>query len=159
MVNKNDIKNNEAQTIHTTDSNLERENVYGFVLSSRIFSFFYNMMSSMPSVEICLRWSSLQSKKDQMRSEFHVVGLKIVKRLRRRKYDPVVFERTIGLVLGPSTALYRSLLRRCTLTNKAVGTIWRALSKPPQRTHGPDLPSDCYRDSFNLLMWARVQTA
>ena len=25
------------------------------------------------------------------------------------------------------------------LTNKAVGTIWRALSKPPQRRHGPDL--------------------
>ena len=27
---------------------------------------------------------------------------------------------------------------RCTLTNKAVGTIWRALSKPPQRRQGPD---------------------
>ena len=27
----------------------------------------------------------------------------------------------------------------CTLTNKAVGTIWRALSKPPQRGKGPDL--------------------
>ena len=26
----------------------------------------------------------------------------------------------------------------CTLTNKAVGTIWRALSKPPQRRQGPD---------------------
>ena len=26
---------------------------------------------------------------------------KIVKRLRRRKYDPVIIERTIGLVLGP----------------------------------------------------------
>ena len=29
----------------------------------------------------------------------------------------------IGLVLGPFTALYRSFLKRCTLTNKAVGTI------------------------------------
>ena len=28
--------------------------------------------------------------------------------------------------------LYKSLLKRCTLTNKAAGTIWRALSKPPQ---------------------------
>ena len=36
------------------------------------------------------------------------------------------------------TALYRSFLKRCTLTNKAVGTIWRALSKPPQRRQGPD---------------------
>ena len=50
-------------------------------------------------------------------------GSKIVKRLRRRQYDPAIIERTIGLVLGPFTALYRSFLKRCTLTNKAVGTI------------------------------------
>ena len=66
-------------------------------------------------------------------------GSKIVKRLRRRQYDPVIIERTIGLVLGPSTALYEPFLKHCTLTNKAVGTIWRALSKPPQRRQGPDL--------------------
>ena len=65
-------------------------------------------------------------------------GSKIVKRLRRRQYDPAIIEKTIGLVLGPFTALYRSFLKRCTLTNKAVGTIWRALSKPPQRRQGPD---------------------
>ena len=65
-------------------------------------------------------------------------GSKIVKRLRRRQYDPAIIERTIGLVLGPFTALYRSFLKRCTLTNKAVWTIWRALSKPPQRRQGPD---------------------
>ena len=62
-----------------------------------------------------------------------------MKRLRRRQYDPVIIERTIGPMLGLSTALYRSFLKRCTLTNKAVGTIWRVLSKPPQRRHGPDL--------------------
>ena len=50
-------------------------------------------------------------------------GSKIVKRLRRRQYDPAIIDRTIGLVLGPFTALYRSFLKRCTLTNKAVGTI------------------------------------
>ena len=61
-----------------------------------------------------------------------------MKRLRRRQYDPEIFERAIGLVLGPFTALYRSFLKRCTLTNKAVGTIWRAWSKPPQRRQGPD---------------------
>ena len=61
-----------------------------------------------------------------------------MKRLRRRQYDPVIIERTIGLVLGPFTALYRSFLKRCTLTNKAVGTIWWALSKPPQRRQGLD---------------------
>ena len=64
---------------------------------------------------------------------------KIVKRLRRRQYDPVIIERTTGLVLGPSTALYKPFLKHCTLTNKAVGTIWRALSKPQQRRQGPDL--------------------
>ena len=50
-------------------------------------------------------------------------GSKIVKRLRRRKYDPLIIERTIVLVLGPSTALNKSLLKVCTLTNKMVGTI------------------------------------
>ena len=50
-------------------------------------------------------------------------GSKIVKRLRRRKFDSVIIERTIGLVLGPSTALYRSFLKHCTLTKKAAGTI------------------------------------
>ena len=66
-------------------------------------------------------------------------GSKIVKRLRRRQYDPVIIERTIGLVLGPSTALYEPFLKHCTLTNKAVGTIWLDLSKPPQRRQGSDL--------------------
>ena len=55
-------------------------------------------------------------------------GSKIVKRLRRRQYDPLIIETTIGLVLGPCTALCRLFLKHCTLTNKAVGTIWRALS-------------------------------
>ena len=50
-------------------------------------------------------------------------GSKIVKRLRRRQFDPVIIERTICLVLGPSTALYEPFLKHCTLTNKAVGTI------------------------------------
>ena len=62
-------------------------------------------------------------------------GSKIVKRLRRRQYDPLIIERTIGLVFGHCTALYRPFLKHCTLTNN----IWRALSKPPQRRQGPDL--------------------
>ena len=60
-------------------------------------------------------------------------GSKIVKCLRCQKYDAVVIERTIGLELGPSTALNRSFLKHCTLTNKAVGTICRSLLKPLQR--------------------------
>ena len=65
-------------------------------------------------------------------------GSKIVKRLRRRQYEPVIIERNIGLVLDPFTALYRLFLKRCILTNKAVGTIWRALSKPPHGRQSPD---------------------
>ena len=45
---------------------------------------------------------------------------KIVKRLRRRQYDPGIIEKTIGLVLGTSTATYRFFLKHCTLTNKAL---------------------------------------
>ena len=69
---------------------------------------------------------------------FNLCYPKIVKRVRRRHYDPVIIERTIGLMFGPFAALYRSFLKRCTLTNKAVGTIWRDFSKPPQRQQGPD---------------------
>ena len=65
-------------------------------------------------------------------------GLKIVKRIRRGQYDPSIIEKTKGSVPGNFTALYRSFLKRCTLTNKKVGTIWRALSKPSQRRQGPD---------------------
>ena len=61
-----------------------------------------------------------------------------VKSLRRRKYDPAIIERTIGLVLDTSTALYKSFRKHCTLTNKAMGTIWRELSNLPQRRQGPD---------------------
>ena len=66
-------------------------------------------------------------------------GSKTFKRFRRQKYDPLIIEKTIDLVLVPCTALYRLFLKHCTLTNKAVGTIWRTLSKPPQRRIGHDL--------------------
>ena len=51
-------------------------------------------------------------------------GSIIVKRLRHRKYDPMINERTIYPVLGPSTALNKSFLTYCTLTNKAMGTTF-----------------------------------
>ena len=87
-----------------------------------------------------LSYGDLVYKLRRVKGEVNFIssGSKIVKRLRRRQYDPAIIERTIGLVLGPFTALYRSFLKRCTLTNKAVGTIWRALSKPPQRQQSPD---------------------
>ena len=48
---------------------------------------------------------------------------KIVERIQCRTYDPVIIERTMILVLVPSTSLYRPFQERCTLTNKAVGTL------------------------------------
>ena len=85
-------------------------------------------------------YGDLVYKLRRVRCEANFVssGSKIVKRLRRRKYDPLIKERTMVLVLGPSTAFNRSFLTHCTLTNKVVGTIWRDLSKPPQRRQGPD---------------------
>ena len=84
-------------------------------------------------------YGDLVYKLRRVKSETNFIssGWKIVKRIRRRQYDPVIIERTIGLVRGPFATLYRSFLKRCTLTNKAVGTIWRALYKPPQRRQGP----------------------
>ena len=39
-----------------------------------------------------------------MRSEFHLIGFEIVKRLPRRHCDPLIIDRTKGLVLRPLTA-------------------------------------------------------
>ena len=74
--------------------------------------------------------------KGQRRSIFLLVGLENSKRLRSQNHDPVIIERTIGQVLGSSTALHRSFLKHFTRT---IWTIWRDLSKPPQRRQGPDL--------------------
>ena len=72
------------------------------------------------------------------KANFVSSGSKIVKRLRRRKYDPVIIEETVGFALDPSTPLYRSFLQHSTVTNKAVVTIWQDLSKLPQRKESPD---------------------
>ena len=44
-------------------------------------------------------------------STFIALGRKIVKRLRHRQYDPGIMENTVGLVLGPSTTMYRLFLK------------------------------------------------
>ena len=56
-------------------------------------------------------------------TNFLLSGLKIVKRIRRRKYQPVIIERTIDLLPGPFTALLMSFLGRSALTNKAMWNI------------------------------------
>ena len=51
--------------------------------------------------------------------------IEIEKSLWRRKYDTVIIERTIGLVLGPSTALYRYFLKYCIMTPMTLWTLNR----------------------------------
>ena len=65
-------------------------------------------------------YGDLVFKQRRVKCEANLIssGSKIVNRLRRRKYDLLIIERTIGLVLGHSTALHRSFLKHCTLTNK-----------------------------------------
>ena len=85
-------------------------------------------------------YGDLVYKLRRVKCEANFVSLeaKLVKHLRRRKYDPAIIERTIGHVFCSSTALYISFLKHFTLTNKALGIIWRDLSKPPQRRQNPD---------------------
>ena len=76
----------------------------------------------------------------RVKCEANVVSFssKIVKRFRRLDYyDQVIIERTTCLVFVPSTALYKFFLKHSTLTNNAVRTIWRDLSKTSLRIQGP----------------------
>ena len=90
---------------------------------------------------------------------FILSGSKIVNRLRRRQYEPMIIERTIGLVLGPFTALNRLFLKHCTLTNKAVGTIMTGLVQTSSEETGSWSlsPLIVSRDSFSHHTWARFQ--
>ena len=80
-----------------------------------------------------LRWSSLQTKQGQKRSKFRLVGL-------LNSHAPSTSRVWPSNHRGacPFHSLYISFLKHCTLSNKAVGTIWRDLSKPPNRRQGTD---------------------
>ena len=81
-------------------------------------------------------WSSsdLVFKLSRVKDTRNIVSTnsKIVKRLRRQKVCPMIIDRTIGLVLGPSEVLFtsRSFLEHGTLINKVVGTICQDFSNP-----------------------------
>ena len=78
-----------------------------------------------------LRWSSRQTNEGPMRSEFRLVGLKKVKRLRRRKYDqwsPRGLKVLCLTRLQSCTDLSESSAHWLTID----GTIWRDLFKPPR---------------------------
>ena len=86
---------------------------------------------------------------------FVLRGSKIVKRLRRQKYDPVIIERAIRLVLDPSKALYRSFLKNCTLTRR----WWLYDGTRPNLLRGEKARSSSLliinRDSTSPWTWAR----
>ena len=81
-------------------------------------------------------------------------GSKIVKRLRRREYDQLIIERTIGLVLGPCTALYRLFLKHCTLLTRRLGLYDGPC---PNLLRGVKVPLIVSRHSFSHQTWARFQ--
>ena len=85
---------------------------------------------------------------------------KIIEHLPRRRYDPVIIDRTIGLLLGLSTALYNSLQKHCILTNQVVRTIWQELFKHPKKETRPwsSYPLIVSRDIFSLLIWVHIPT-
>ena len=84
-----------------------------------------------------LQWSCLK----RIRSSNNVItsGSKIAKRLRRRRYDPVIIKKTIVPALGYSAVISIALW----LTSRA--RYMMGLSKTPQRLQVPGLdPADCY---------------
>ena len=70
---------------------------------------------------------------NQGRYNFVSSGSPIIKSLWRWKYNKGIIEWPTFLVFGTSTAFGRSFLDLCTLTYRAVGTIWWDLSKHPKR--------------------------
>ena len=86
-----------------------------------------------------LRWSSLQTMEGQSHTECHLVGFENSKTPSTTTVWPIDHREYYRSCAWPFYSLCRPLLKHCTLTNKAVGTIWRDLSKPPQRRQGSDL--------------------
>ena len=85
------------------------------------------------------------------KTDFISSGSKIVKRLRRRQYDTVIIEKTIGLVLCPFTTLYISFFKRCTLTKRRLG-LYDGPCRNLLRGDKVQIPSHLIvsQDSFSL---------
>ena len=94
----------------------------GTMNNSSMLRLSYRQISCFAHANAPLR-NHLRIRRVKGASNFVLSGSKIVKRLPCRKYDPVIFERTIGFLLGPSTALYRSFRKHCNWTNESVETI------------------------------------
>ena len=66
-----------------------------------IFSIIYFLRNLLTSILQCSYKKNIKEVKDE--ATFISSGLKMVERLWRRKYDPVIIERSIGLVFGHAT--------------------------------------------------------
>ena len=120
---------------YTTSFEKHLESSLGHTLTFYLNLVKYRFKNNSEGISHPVFYGDLVYKLRRIKCEANYVlsGSKIVERLRRQKYDLAIIDRTICLVLGPSTALCRYFLKHCTLTNKVIGTIWRDLSKPPQR--------------------------
>ena len=108
--------------------------------------------------DLIVKWYKLRRVKGS--TNFIASWTKIVKRLRCRQYYPGIIEKTIGLALCSSTAIYRLVLKHCTLTIKVVGITWRAVQTSAEATRPLALsPLIFNRDSYSPLTLAGVQTA
>ena len=98
-----------------------------------------------------LQWSSLQ-REVKGAANFVSSGSKIFKRLPRQKYVPVFIEITIGLVFGPSTALYRlmkGLVLILVLSDCQLGLL-HPLDQSPLYNLGGAMPALATRYLYNI---------
>ena len=87
-------------------------------------------------------------RKVKCEANFVSCGSKIVKFLRNGQYDPVIIERTIGLVLCSSSALYK-----CTIIMMGHVQTFSEETRPWSSS-----PLIVIRDSFSPWTWALFQT-
>ena len=88
--------------------------------------------------ESLTRWSSLQTKEGQMRSEFRLVGLEHIQTPSTSKVFMTSGYREDDMHWAwPFYSLVQIL--HCILADRALGTTWRDLFKPLQKRQGPDL--------------------
>ena len=84
-----------------------------------------------------LRWSNLQTKEGQRHAKFHFVELENSQTPSTTTVWPIDYREDYRSWALPFYSLVRTF-PEALHSNKAVGTIWRALSKPPQKRQGPD---------------------
>ena len=75
-----------------------------------------------------LHRSNLQTKEDQRYSQVYVVGFENSETVSTSIVWPSDHRKDDRSCAWSSSTLYRPFMKHCALANKAIGTIWRALS-------------------------------